>query len=149
MLAPVNDEPLRTGLDVVREILAALAPGELPHVEAVLRGDGPRVPWTPFVLGFVGGPVASLVGDPPPRSWWRRPRRRLPDLVPAFDHDQLRTVWAAAVDAAAAADRSPADREAFAAAVVATLSTGHLPHRSRRDRPELPAPARRGRPSAA
>ena len=126
------EEPVRTGLDVVREILAFLAPGELPHVAAVLGGDRPPVSWTPFVLHFVKETVVRLAGDPVPRGWWRRPRGRLTDPVPAFDQDQLRAVWAAAVDAAAEDDRSPADREAFAAAVVATLSTGHLPHRRRR-----------------
>lgn len=127
----MDEEPLRTGLDVAREILAALAPGELPHVEAVLRGDGPPVGWTPFVLAFVGETVVRLVHDPPPRSRWRRARGRLSEPVPAFDQDQLRTAWAAAVDAAMENDRSAGDCEAFAAAVVATLSTGHLPHRRR------------------
>jgi hypothetical protein len=73
----------------------------------------------------------TLVGDPVRRSWWRRPRVRLPDPIPAFDRDQLRAVWAAAVDAATDDDRSPGDREAFAAAVVATLSAGHPPRRRR------------------
>jgi hypothetical protein len=160
---------------VVREVLAALAPGELPYVEAVLRtyrmeprtlaGDPPAglpVSWAPFVLGFVAETVVALAaGEPVPAAprrsatlpglwrrdlwrrdlwrldlWrldlWRRPRgerlAQLPDLpIPAFDEDQLRTVWAAAVDAATERGRSPGDREAFAAAVVAALSVGHVP----------------------
>jgi hypothetical protein len=156
----VDDEAVRSGLDVVREVLAALAPGELPYVAEVLRayriqpwtlgGDlpaGPPVSWTPFVLGFVAETVVALAAGEPvpagrrrsaplPGPWrldrWRRPRdeRRasLPDRpVPAFDEDQLRTVWAAAMDAATEHGRSLRDREAFAAAVVAALSVGHVP----------------------
>ena len=147
----MDDEELRNGQDVVREVLSALAPGELPYVAAVLRGGdlpaGLPVPWTPFVLGFVGGTVVALAaGEPVPagpprfatllglgrRGPWRRPRgerwARLSDLpIPAFDEDQLRGVWAAAIDAATEHGRSPGDREAFAAAVVAALSAGHLP----------------------
>jgi hypothetical protein len=161
----VDDEALRSGQDVVREVLAALAPGELPYVAAVLRayriepwtlgGDLPAalpVSWTPFVLGFVAETVVALAaGEPVPagprrsgklfRPWpldrwrldrWRRPRdvrwASLPDLpIPAFDEDQLRTVWAAAIDAATEHGRSLGDREAFAAAVVAALSVGHVP----------------------
>jgi hypothetical protein len=125
----VIEEPVRTGLDVVREIVAALAPGELPYVAAALRGDRSAVSWTPFVLSFVGETVVRLAGGPVPRARWRRTRGRLTDPVPAFDQEQLREVWAEAVDAATEDERSPADREAFAAAVVATLSTGHLPQR--------------------
>jgi hypothetical protein len=77
-----DDEQVRTGQDVVREVLAALAPGELPYVGSVLEayriapwtltGEPPGMPggqqagWAPFVLGFVAETVVSLIaGDPP------------------------------------------------------------------------------------
>jgi hypothetical protein len=154
----VDDDFSRTGQDVVREVLAALAPGELPYVEPVLRayrirpwvpaGDLPAgLPgtWTPFVLGFVTAAVVTPAGAAATRpvaggrrrfaallDRWRRPRHEhlawVPDLpVPAFDHEQLRAVWAAATDAATGHGCSLRDREAFAAAVVAALSAGPVP----------------------
>lgn len=159
-----HDEAVRTGQDVVREVLAALAPGELPAVAAVLRAyrnrpwtvrdtppalpAGPQVVWAPFVLAFVAETVVSLAtgepaAGPAPTGWARftalldrwRPRAagpaRAPDVpVPAFDHEQLRRVWAAATDAATDHGCSLGDREAFAAAMVAALAAGHLPRRS-------------------
>jgi hypothetical protein len=151
-----DDEALRTGQDVVREVLAALAPAELPYVGSVLAAyriqpwtltglpGGRQAGWAPFVLGFVAETVVSLaVGEPetaPARRGrlaallgrWRRSRTdhlaQVPDQpVPAFDQGQLRAVWAAATDAATEHGCSPGDREAFAAAVVAALSVGHLP----------------------
>ena len=149
-----DHEALRTGQDVVREVLAALAPAELPFVATVLEAyriepwtlaglpGGRQYGWAPFVLGFVaemvvtpaegepetapGGRLAALLGR------WRRSRTghlaQVPDQpVPAFDQAQLRAVWAAAADAATEHGCSPGDREAFAAAVVAALSVGHLP----------------------
>jgi hypothetical protein len=96
------------------------------------------------VLGFVAETVVTLAaGEPetaPARRGrlaalldrWRRSRTdhlaQVPDQpVPAFDQGQLRAVWAAATDAATEHGCSPGDREAFAAAVVAALSVGHLP----------------------
>ncbi|MEU4219298.1 hypothetical protein [Actinoplanes sp. NPDC026623] len=91
----------RTGADVVREVLAALAPGELPYVESVLEAyridpwtlDGRRagVPvdqvdgWSAFALGFVAETVVSLAPAEEPEasgrgrltmllSRWRRSR---------------------------------------------------------------------------
>jgi hypothetical protein len=99
-----DDDAVRTGQDVVREVLAALAPGELPFVASVLEayriapwtltGDpprlpaGPQAPWAPFVLGFVAETVVTLAaGAPAARpvptgrgrfaallDLWRRPR---------------------------------------------------------------------------
>ncbi|MFB9360573.1 hypothetical protein [Actinoplanes nipponensis] len=150
-----DDEAERTGQDVVREVLAALAPGELPYVASVLEAyriapwtltgvpGGPRDAWAPFVLGFVAETVVALAaGEPaaePARGrfaalfalWRRRPTDDLaqaPDRpVPAFDEDQLRKVWGAATEATTRHGYPPGDREAFAAAVVAALALGHLP----------------------
>jgi hypothetical protein len=159
----MDDEQVRTGQDVVREVLAALAPGELPYVESVvqayrispwtLAGDlpgGPDGSWTPFVLGFVAETVVELAAGPPVTrpvpagrrrfaallDLWRRPRgdelAQVPDTpIPAFDHEQLRRVWAAATDAATEHGWSLGDREAFAAAVVGALASGHPPRRPR------------------
>jgi hypothetical protein len=154
----VDDDELRTGQDVVREVLAALAPGELASVESVVQAyrvrpwtssrepRGRQVTWAPFVLGFVAEIVTGLAaGDragPPGltglgrlgallgagRRFRNDDLARAPDLpVPAFDEPQLRRVWAAATDAATDHGCSPGDREAFAAAMVAALSAGHLP----------------------
>ncbi|AGZ42816.1 hypothetical protein [Actinoplanes friuliensis] len=149
----------RTGADVVRQVLAALAPGELPYVASVLEAyrvdpwtlDGREagIPadqvnaWAPFVLGFVAGTVVAPAEEPVfpagrgrlstlvQRFW----RPRLADLagvpdtpVPALAADELRRVWAAAIDAATLRGCSARDREAFAAAVVAALAVGHLPN---------------------
>jgi hypothetical protein len=149
-----DDNVVRTGQDVVRQVLAALAPGELPDVAGVLEayrsepwtltGGLPGGSWTPFVLGFVAETVVPLgVGSaavPPPAGGrfgallglWRRPRSaelaQVPDIpVPAFDHEQLRKVWAAATDAATEHGCTLGDREAFAAAMVAALAAGHVP----------------------
>jgi hypothetical protein len=155
-----DEDAVRTGQDVVRQVLAALAPGELPYVGTVLAAyrsepwtltsDPPTLPvgqrasWAPFVLGFVAETVMTLaagsaVARPPAagrfgalRDLWRRPRTGelalAPDLpVPAFDHEQLRKVWAAATDAATDHGCSLGDREAFAAAMVAALAAGHVP----------------------
>jgi len=150
-----DEDAVRTGQDVVREVLAALAPGELPLVASVLEayriepwtltGERPAS-WAPFVLGFVAETVVSLAADEPAArpvptgrgrfaallDLWRRPRTdelaQVPDTpVPAFDQHQLRRVWAAAGDAATTHGYSPGDREAFAAAVVAALAVGHVP----------------------
>jgi hypothetical protein len=145
-----DGDAVRTGQDVVREVLAALAPGELPQVASVLAAyrrrpwrsadgpDGPLAGWAPFVLGFVAETVVPPAG-PTGRGWFAAlsPRRRrartdhlaqVADLpVPAFDHAQLCAVWAAAVDAATERGCSAGDREAFAAAVVAAFAVGHLP----------------------
>jgi hypothetical protein len=155
-----DDEILRTGQDVVREVLAALAPAELPYVGSVLEAyriepwtlaglpGGRQYGWAPFVLGFVAETVVSLAeGEPEDATGrggrlgallgrWRRSRAdhlaQVPDQpVPAFDQGQLGAVWAAATDAATEHGCSPGDREAFAAAVVAALSVGHLPGRRR------------------
>ena len=143
-----DDLLLRSGEDVVRAVLVALAPGELPGLGTVLESYRIR-PWTlagdygapvaqvdawaPFVLGFVAETVVGLI---PPlsthragRNRWRRRRGEdlagMPDrVVPAFEDGQLRQVWAAASDAATARGYSPGDREAFAAAVVAALAGG-------------------------
>lgn len=157
----MDDDSLRTGQDVVREVLAALAPGELPFVASVLEayriepwtltGESPGVPggrqgpWAPFVLGFVAEMVVSqAAGEPvarPSDRWgrvvalldrWRRSRvdelAQVPDMpVPAFDQEQLRKAWVAAMTAASGHGCSLGDREAFAAAVVGALSAGHLP----------------------
>ena len=160
-----DDETVRTGQDVVRQVLAALAPDELPAVAAVLRAyrerpwtvrDGPPampacrpVVWAPFVLAFVAETVVAPVpGEPVPgeptaggwaglraltRRWQPRTAglSRVPDVeVPAFDHEQLRRVWAAATDAATEHGCSRGDREAFAAAMVAVLSAGPVPRRT-------------------
>jgi len=153
-----DDDAVRTGQDVVRAVLAALAPGELPDVAAVLEAyriapwtlagvpTGLPGSWAPFVLGFVAETVVSLAaGEPAARpvptgrgrfaallDRWRRPRldelAQVPDIpVPAFDQDQLRTVWAAATDAATEHGYPLRDREAFAAAVVGALAVGHVP----------------------
>jgi hypothetical protein len=158
-----DDDAVRTGQDVVRGVLAALAPGELPDVAAVLEayriapwtltGVPAGLPgsWAPFVLGFVAETVVSPAAGEPAAGEaaarpgptgrgrfaavldrWRRPRldelARVPDTpVPAFDQDQLRTVWAAATDAATEHGYPLRDREAFAAAVVAALAVGYVP----------------------
>ncbi|MFI7542626.1 hypothetical protein [Actinoplanes sp. NPDC049599] len=95
-----DDDAVRTGEDVVREVLAALAPGELPEVATVLEAyriapwtltgvpAGLRARWAPFVLGFVAETVVTLAaGEPAARpvptgrgrfaallDLWRRPR---------------------------------------------------------------------------
>jgi hypothetical protein len=105
-----------------------------------------RVPWALFAMGFVAqsvvggsapgpGLVASMPA-PPRARWWRTrslpPRRHhlamAPDLVlPAPDEPYLQRIRADAVRAAAVKGCSPADREAFAAAVIAALTVGRLP----------------------
>ncbi|RSM72595.1 hypothetical protein DMB66_05510 [Actinoplanes sp. ATCC 53533] len=97
----MDDDSLRTGQDVVREVLAALAPGELPYVASVLEAyriapwtltgeppGGRQGTWAPFVLGFVAETVVSLAAGesaarPAPAGrgriaalldLWRRPR---------------------------------------------------------------------------
>jgi hypothetical protein len=147
-----DDLLLRSGEDVVRAVLVALAPGELPGLGTVLEsyrikpwtlaGDyGAPVAqvdaWAPFVLGFVAETVVGLIPEPATRRagrrWWSglfvpwgRPRHDDPAgwVVPAFEDQQLRQVWAAASDAATARGYSTGDREAFAAAVVAALASG-------------------------
>ena len=72
----MDDDALRTGQDVVREVLAALAPGELPYVASVLEAyriapwtltgeppGGRQGKWAPFVLGFVAETVVSLAAE--------------------------------------------------------------------------------------
>lgn len=158
----MDDDALRTGQDVVREVLAALAPGELPFVASVLESyrtepwtltgepfGGRQEAWAPFVLGFVAetvvalaageraaGPATGLGRFVALLDTWRRPRvdrlAQVPDTaVPAFDQEQLRKVWTAATVAATEHGYSHRDREAFAAAVVAALATGHLPRQRR------------------
>ncbi|MFI7601951.1 hypothetical protein [Actinoplanes sp. NPDC049681] len=155
----MTEENERTGADVVREVIVALSPRELPFLEAVLdsyRADpwtleddakspvDQRVPWATFAMGFVAQDVVGLLRaagwSPRGPSWWgrfpsrmgRRPRWAdlavVPDLVlPALEEPYLHRIWADAVRAAAVKGLSPADREAFAAAVVAGLTVGRLP----------------------
>ncbi|MEV8503635.1 hypothetical protein AB0368_02260 [Actinoplanes sp. NPDC051475] len=161
----MTEENERTGADVVREVIVALSPRELPFLESVLdsyRLDpwtleddarspvDQRVPWAPFAMGFVAQDVVGLLraagwspggaAEPPGSPWWgwlpSRAGRRLrwgdlalvPDLVlPALEEPHLHRIWTDAVRAAAAKGLSPADREAFAAAVIAGLTVGRLP----------------------
>ncbi|MEV4640000.1 hypothetical protein AB0J80_21890 [Actinoplanes sp. NPDC049548] len=190
----VMDGDERTGADVVREVIVALSPQELPFLESVFssyRADpwtleddarvpaDERVPWAPFAMGFVG---QSIVGGlraegwllsrgtapvtpqstmpkltsaapathasrpaPPnaprwrmrgPSRWIRRPRwedlAEVPDLLlPALEERHLQRIWTDAVRAAAVKGRSTADREAFAAAVIAGLMISRPPLVSR------------------
>ncbi|MET8153230.1 hypothetical protein ACIBSW_34125 [Actinoplanes sp. NPDC049668] len=146
---------MRTGADVVRDVLAALAPAELPFLESVLEAyridpwtlDGRRagVPadqvraWSAFVLGFVAETVVAQqpAGEPGRgrlRMMLTRRRSRIGELanvpdapVPAFEAEQLRRAWASAVGAAAGRGHPPRDTEAFAVAVVAALAARRPP----------------------
>jgi hypothetical protein len=142
-----RDEAVRTAEDVVREVVGALAPRELPYLAGVVvayrvqpwfLARAPGGSWSPFVLAFVAEAVLPLLTPDPTRRGRlaavlaRRHRSR--DLVhapgtpvPAFDGDQLRRAWAAAVDAAGEHGCPAGDREAFAAALVGTLAAGHRP----------------------
>jgi hypothetical protein len=155
-------EVLRTGADVVRDMVAALEPGELPYLESVLEayrtdpwalgGGLAGIPvdqvtaWAPLALGLVAETVVDLAAPPPAGRGWiatvliRRSRARVAALanvpdspVPACDERQLRRVWTTATGAAADRGYPPRDREAFAAAAVAAFS-GQLPRQIRRHR---------------
>ena len=143
----VEDEAVRTAEDVVREVMGALAPRELPYLAGVVAAyrvqpwslaRAPRGSWSPFVLAFVAEAALPLLAPGPHRRGRLaallapgRRSRHLADVpgtaMPAFDGDQLRLAWAAAVDAATDHGCPAGDREAFAAALVDTLAAGHLP----------------------
>ena len=130
----MRDDSLRTGDDVVREVLAALAPGELPYLESVLEAyridpwslgaGGAGIPvdqvtaWAPFVLGFVAETVVGISGEPADggrrRGFaalldrWRRPRTdelaNVPD-TPVPAFDQEQLRRVRAAAGTAATDR--------------------------------------------
>ena len=144
------DGEQRTVADVVREVIVALSPGELPRLDSVFESyrhdpwtveDDVRlpvddaVPWAVFVMGFVGQSVVGTLRTPVPRHrgrkwrWRRRAEGGDPAgmVLPAAGEAQLQHVRADAMEAATFRGCSPEDREAFAAAVVTALTIGRLP----------------------